>query len=378
MKNEYQDRIEIQFGWYKQNDHNFCIILTNVQNLTNAFELKCLMKFVKRRVYVNFEHIEWRDRKMRTLIVPCAGSRKIGNEPLFLNRHPDNKLLVLKSIEGIHPEKYDKIIITILTSDNEKYHAMEKINNANKDKYVIEFVLLDYPTKGPAETVYRTIVEAEVRGEFAVRDSHAYIGTKKYYEGNFVAGLDLTKYEKTIDNLRSKSFIIINEQGQILDIVEKHFCADVISVGFYGFKNVDDFKTAYEHLCDPNYGIQKLYLSHVISYLIGYKQRIFHSAEVIEFEDWSTSIAWQHVQKKNSLCFIDMDRIQFNDVVKRNLKKMSRVGMSFIGYSYNNVKISDYDTEEINLLEVVSNCPITNSKEIISNLEDIERLLLEV
>ena len=315
---------------------------------------------------------------MRTLIVPCAGTRKIEDRPLFLAHYPDNQLLSIKAIEGVYPENYDRIIFTVLRNDEDRFDACQIIKNENKNRYNIEFVVLDTQTSGPAETVYKTIKRAGIKGEFAVRDSHAYLCVKKDYIGNFVAGLDLTKYEKTIDNLRSKSFITINEQGQILDIVEKHFCSDVISAGFYGFKSTEDFKNAYEHLCDPNYGIQRLYISHVISYLIGYSQRIFHRAKVTEFEDWSTNSAWQKIQKQKSLCLLDMDIVDFNTDNVKKLINLSNVGMAFIGYSRKEVSFADMKIPGVNLLSIVSNCPNTNSKVIISSIEDIDSMLLEV
>lgn len=315
---------------------------------------------------------------MRTLIVPCAGSRMIDNLPLFLNLYPDSHLLALKTIEGVYPENYDKIIFTVLKDTDEKYDACKIIEKANCGRYNIEFVVLDEPTSGPAETVYRTIIEAGICGEFAVRDSHAFLSVKKDYVGNFVAGLDLTKFEKTIDNLRSKSFIRINEQGQILDVVEKHFCSDVISAGFYGFKSVDDYKNAYEHLCDKNYGIEKLYLSHIISYLIGYSQRVFHRAKVTDFEDWSTSSAWQKVQKQNSLCLLDLDLIGLDTDIKEKLVKLSKVGMSFIVYSCKDVVLAEVDVSGINIAAIVTNCPNTISKVIINCEAEVDKLLLEI
>ena len=74
---------------------------------------------------------------MRSLLVPCADSRQIDNRPLFLNYHPDNKLLALKAIEGVYPEKYDKIVFTILKDVNDKFdaHRAQMIKNG-KEKYI--------------------------------------------------------------------------------------------------------------------------------------------------------------------------------------------------------------------------------------------------
>ena len=315
---------------------------------------------------------------MRTLIVPCAGSRKIDGRPLFLACYPDNEILALKAIEGVSPQNYDKVIFTILKNDNIEFGARKIIERENKNRYNIDFVILENPTSGPAETVYKTLEVAKIEGEFAVRDSHAYLRIKKDYNGNFVAGLNLTKYEKTIDALQSKSFIKINEQGQVLDVVEKHFCSDVISAGFYGFKSTEDFKSAYEHLCDPNYEIKKLYISHVISYLIGYYQRVFHRAKVVDFEDWSTNTAWQKVQKQNSLCILDLDSLKIDQSIKTKLIALSKAGMKFIGYSSHETAPFDFNMTEIGFLAVIPNCPKTKSKIIIDNVTNIEELLLEI
>lgn len=315
---------------------------------------------------------------MRTLIVPCAGNREIDGCPLFLMKYPDNELIAIKAIQGVYPKNYDKIIYTILKEVEDEYSAIEKIKKANNGRYNIEFVLLSEKTNGPADTVYKTLVEANVEGEFAVRDSHAYIATKKAYVGNFVAGLDLTLYEKTIENLRSKSFMKINEQGQILDIVEKHFTSDIISAGLYGFKDATDYKLAYEHLCDDNYGIEKLYLSHVISYLIGYKRRVFHRAKVLEFEDWATESAWQKVQKTHAICFIDicLAENQINELLKLSIE-----GVNFIIISnavINEAQIRQMKERGVKVLGAISSCPVSTIKIVINKKSDLEKLLLDI
>lgn len=246
---------------------------------------------------------------MRSLIVLCAGGRIIDNLPIFLNRHPDGKLLAEKAIEGIYADSYDEIIFTILKEANEKYGISEILTNELGKKYNVKLAMLDKPTNGPAESVYLTIKELGISGEVAVRDSLNGIKIKDKVSGNFVAGLDLTKYDEDIFNVRSKSFIVTNEQGQILDVIEKRFRSDIISVGLYSFKKASDFIIAYEKLNDKNYPIHKMYLSNVISYLIGYKQRVFHCADVYFHEDWGTIETWNRLQKKYATVFIDTDAL---------------------------------------------------------------------
>ena len=324
---------------------------------------------------------------MRSLIVLCAGSRMADGIPLYLQRHPDGKLIAEKAIEGIYPENYDRIVYSILKETDDDFHAKDLILEELGGKYSVEVVVLPNRTGGPAETAYQTLRIRNIDGEIAFRDSHNYIRIEQDCIGNFIAGLDLTIYEDVIDGLRTKSFITLNEQSQVLDVVEKHFCSDVISVGLYGFKKVSDFMLAYEHLLDPNYGIKKLYLSHIISYLIGYKGRVFHSVRTQFFEDWSTVSAWNRLQKNHSTCFLNLDEvcgnaIPFEESVLSALKLASLKGCVFIGYSKKveldkTMLIKYLKENNINIQDIVLGCTFSKSRILIDGKEKLNDWMLE-
>lgn len=326
---------------------------------------------------------------MRTLIVLCAGSREINEKPLYLNKHPEGMLIAEKTIEGIQPESYDRIIYTILKSADQEYNATKKLLSSVGKKYPIEVVVLDEKTNGPADTVYETIKKANVKGEFAVRDSLNTISVSVTYSGNFLAGLDLTTYNEEVFNIKSKSFIVINEQNQVLDVVEKKFRSDMISVGLYGFKEVKDFLLAYEKLKDFNYPIKKLYLSNIISYLIGYKQRIFHCIEVKEYEDWGTEETWRILQKQYEICFVNLDEIVSN--VKENIEKTiieifckkKNNKASYVFFTSRNDINSEklkkmLNQKNIKCLGVINSCPVTDIKVFIENKKELNSALIGV
>ena len=212
---------------------------------------------------------------MSTLIVPCLGRRIVNELPQYLHRHPQGKLLIEHSIEGIFSKEYEKILIVLLKEDIEKYHADTLIKEELK-KYPVEIIILKNMTSGPAETVYMAIQKANITGPVVVKDVDNYLKIADVPQGNFVAGLDLNTWERDIHNLRNKSFLILNEQGNLLDIIEKKVRSDVICLGLYGFNKAEDFVKAFRRLNDVSYPISRLYISHVISYLIGYKGRVFH------------------------------------------------------------------------------------------------------
>lgn len=327
---------------------------------------------------------------MRTLIVPCAGNRTINGLPIFLNRHPDGTLLAKKVIEGIFPEKYDRIIFSVIREVNEKYNAKKIINSELGKKFTIEVAEISTQTSGPAETVYLTLQQCNVNGAFAVKDSHIYINIASYDCDNFVAGLDLTDIDQTIEDLRSKSFIVLNEQDQVTDIIEKKFRSDVISAGLYGFKKASDFCFAYEKLSNGGYPIKKLYLSHIISYLIGYKQRIFHNIKTTRFEEYVTPNAWAAVQKRYATCFLDIDaifgcknKLEYNNEDIELLRKISDNGTKIIAYTSLGKDKADeiFNVFRVNSIlcqQVVYDCSFSSVKMIISDRESLKNLMIGV
>ncbi len=321
---------------------------------------------------------------MKTLIVPCAGIRKIHDIPLYLNKYPDGNLLAIKCIEGIYPEEYDRIIYVVL-ADVEKKFNVTKILKKFIDN--VEVVILNKVTNGPAETIYQTLKKANINGEFVVRDSHAYVKIKDKMAGNFIAGLDLSKYDNLIDNLRDKSFIKLNEQNQVLDIVEKQICSNIISVGVYGFANSEEYISTYEHLANSKYPIEKLYLSHIISYLIGYYSIIFRCVEVTEYEDWSTLNMWNLIQKKKSTLFLDFDvlcnnKIPIDDNILNKLSELCKQGAKINLFTYQKEIDSKHLLEyfrknNVYINNIIKNCNYSEMKQIISTEDSIDRLMVD-
>nr|WP_300820027.1 hypothetical protein [uncultured Acetatifactor sp.] len=327
---------------------------------------------------------------MKSLIVLCAGGRLINGLPIFLNRHPDGKLLAEKAIEGILAESYNRIYFTILKEANEKFRAGEVLLNELGKKHPVEIIMLDSPTSGPAESVYETIKTADIDGEFAARDSLNGIRLTNETFGNYVAGLDLTKYDSDVFHVQSKSFIVVNEQHQILDVIEKRFRSDVISVGLYGFKNVSDYMLAYEKLSDSDYPIRKLYLSNIISYLIGYKQKVFHCADVSFHEDWGTTETWSKLQKKYATVFIDADKLigkQLTDdlfiELLGKLMVLSDKALTIVlftrSYRVNKKALCEMlDKRHIRCIDVVCGVSYSNQQIIVSEERQIELVALGV
>ena len=177
-------------------------------------------------------------------------------------------------------------------------------------------------------------------------------------------------------------------QGNLLDIIEKKVRSDVICLGLYGFNKAEDFVKAFRRLNDVSYPISRLYISHVISYLIGYKGRVFHYISAVEYENWGDERLWKDMQRDYTLYFIDLDNILGKEGVlsetnKNKLSVLQKRGASFIGYTVENeaYKISALKVlqqEGLKFIKIIYGCPHSEMKEIIDSEEALERKVIEL
>lgn len=314
---------------------------------------------------------------MITLIIPCAGESKLDGKPACIARHPDGKYLFEKCISGLNLENVGRIVITILESDNLKYDIDRKIKKSFAGKFDnVEIYHLPEKTSGPADTVYLTLTNMKISGAFVIKDTDNFISVPKLSEENFVVGLDVFDYD--IRNLRTKSFITLNEQNNILDVTEKQITSNNICAGLYGFKSAKDFVAAYDVLKDPNYEIKKLYVSHIIAYMTGRYTEIFHYIKAENFESYNSREDWDEVKrncrtKKERLALFDMDGTLFdtNEVnffaYKEALKKF---GVDFKrDYWYKNCI-------GVNYKNFLAPLGITDEK-ILSEIHEVKKTLYE-
>lgn len=322
---------------------------------------------------------------MKTLIIPCAGNKKIDGQPPYLLRHPDGKLLLMKCIETVPLMEDDKVVVVILTEDNRQYHASDIIYGELQREINVNVVMLNESSGGAAETVFKAIQIEKVVGEIVIKDINNFLKTPSFHYRNYIVGLNLMKHKCDIHKLQNKSFLRVNESGQVLDIIEKHILSEYICVGLYGVGSADDFVNAYLRLADSNYHTDKIYISHVIAYLMGYKNRIFHYVEADYLEDWTEESTWMQVQNKYALYFLNLDTL-FNgisdiEIIKDRAGKINQLGKngaSFIGFTAKGSREAEkirYILHEngINCLQIVNRCPLSNIKKVVETQNDIDR-----
>ena len=260
---------------------------------------------------------------MNTLIIPCAGksSRFPNMKPKYILTHPDGKLMLEKAIERMNLDIFDRIIITIVKPHDEKHDIKLILNQVFKDNSKVEICVLDDFTSSASETIYLTLKKMNVTGSIVVKDSDNCVGVNLDKNiKNMIVGCDLREY-KEVPNIPGKSFLIINEQNIIQDIVEKKIVSSIICLGVYCFKDSSDFIKAYQNMISNKIS-GEMYISHIVSYLIS-KGYIFESVMVQFYNDWGTLTEWQAEQKKYRTYFIDVD-----GVIMKNSGKYGKINWS--------------------------------------------------
>ena len=247
---------------------------------------------------------------MTTLIIPCAGkSTRFPNmKPKWLLTHPDGKLMIEKSLEGLDLNLFKRIIITIVKEHNEMYEAEIILSQVFKGNRKIEICILDNFTKSASETIFQTIEKMNISGSFVIKDSDNFVKFKINPNiKNFIVGYNLHNHND-ITNIPAKSFLIVNNQNIIQDIIEKKIVSNTICLGVYGFKNAEDFKNAFKELIKQDIK-NELFVSYIISYILSLKKSVFEYIEAQDYRDWGTLSEWEKEQEKYKTFFIDVDGV---------------------------------------------------------------------
>lgn len=302
---------------------------------------------------------------MNTLIIPCAGksSRFPNMKPKYMLTHPDGKLMVEKAMENINTEVFDRIIITIVKPHDEKYDAKLIMEQVFADNPKVEICVLDDFTSSASETVYLTLTKMKVEGAFVIKDSDNQVGV--HFENkikNMIVGYDLREH-KDVSNIPGKSFLIVNEQDIIQDIIEKKVVSSIICLGVYCFENADDFISAYKEMISKKIS-GEMYISHLISYLLATNEYVFQAVMATSYNDWGTLAEWKEEQKKYRTYFVDVD-----GVIMKNSGKYGKVNW------YNNTTFLDENVATIKKLQENGDQIVITTSRSEEFRENLEKLL---
>lgn len=246
------------------------------------------------------------------VIVPCAGksSRYPDMRPKWMLTHPDGSLIVKKALEGLNVKTKD-IVIAILKEHEEKYDIAKGLReNIGED---ITIVVLEESVKSQAGDVWQTLKKIDLNESFLVRDSdNMFVVPNVKEDFNYVCFSDIQEYKEI--NAGNKSYIKMNDQGIIVDIIEKKVVSSSFNVGGYFFRSPKEFIESYERLREK--GNTELYISHIIGDLIVNKKVIFFGKKVNSYFDFGTAEDWFKYRQKFKTYFIDIDGVVFKNAAQ--------------------------------------------------------------
>jgi hypothetical protein len=241
---------------------------------------------------------------MTNLIVPLAGksSRFPNLRPKWMLTHPSGRFMVIESLMGLELNKYENIYFVCLLEHQEKYQflkgfqeELEDLNLNNKSK----FIFLEKQTKDQSETVNNAIKHSSITGSIFIKDSDNFFRTK-FQVGNFVCFSDLNS--SGLIKPKNKSYIILDNNNSISNIIEKQVISPNFCVGGYGFESAELFVNTLKAI---NFDGER-YISNVIFQMM-LNGSLFTGQQVNDYKDWGTLEDWDRFKKTYATLFVDID-----------------------------------------------------------------------
>jgi choline kinase len=232
------------------------------------------------------------------IIVPAAGlsTRFPDMKPKYLLYDYNGDLMLANALKPFLNKH--KIHIGILKEHNDKYNASEFIKHEFGDS--VNIIILDQPTRGPADTVYQIIDKVGLfNSEILIKDCDSFFD-HDISEGNYVCVSKISQHE-VLKKLSSKSFTISNNNGIITDIIEKEVVSDTFCVGGYKFSSALLYKQMFNELSSQ----REIFVSDVIGRCIN-NLNIFTEKIVYNYIDVGTAQDWFDYNDK-PVIFCDID-----------------------------------------------------------------------
>ena len=233
-----------------------------------------------------------------SLIVPMINTSKKYENSVPIEFQYDNKtgkINCIKSIEGLklsYIDTFSRIYFIILSKHEEKYHVSQKIMLSVKNSMLngIEcvFTFLDKPTSSQAETIYTEIIRHNIKGPIFIKDADNMCILNSNLKRNSVLVYPL---ENTpIVDPQHKSYVAIDDQNFVVNIIEKKVVSNLFNCGGYSFNSALDFIEAYEAVQMFEDITSHMYISHIIYWLILNKKLKFRPIEAVGYEDFEINL----------------------------------------------------------------------------------------
>ncbi|MBF0405524.1 MAG: hypothetical protein HQL00_16370 [Nitrospirae bacterium] len=241
-----------------------------------------------------------------SLIIPAAGQSQRFPEmrPKWMLTHPNGNLMVTESIRGLDLTNVGRIYLVILKEHVDRYNCLSGLAEAFRDIGVedrLTTVVLDTPTNSQPETIARAIEHETIKGPIFIKDSDNTFNCK-IQQQNAVAVYDISKMPSV--NAGNKSYIMLDDNKLVKNIVEKQVISSFFCTGGYSFLSADEYLRHFNKL--KSY--ENLYVSHII-YDMLLENSVFEPLFVTDYADWGTLEDWNAYKATYSTIFVDLDGV---------------------------------------------------------------------
>jgi hypothetical protein len=259
---------------------------------------------------------------MALLLIPAAGAstRFNFNRPKFLLQHPLGGSMLENSIVGLgdlENQGIEKILVVSLASYFKDVSA-EKFIKSLKDRFLIptELLLLDNPTTSMVDTVVKGIEFIDQEEAIIVKDCDNFVGLKEgslNLDFNLISTVDISIF----NNIRpdNKSYLSINENDMLLNIVEKKIISSNINIGCVKFASSSEFLSCAMEMKSTS----EAFISDIIRLMLS-RNNQFVAVKAEDYEDWGTQKDWLEYCNKFQSIFIDIDGVIVNNENPLSLK----------------------------------------------------------
>jgi len=232
-------------------------------------------------------------------------SRFPNTRPKWMLSHPSsNRFMGIESIIGLNLDFFENIYFICLEEHETQYQFLEgfknelrKIGVENKS----EIILLKEKTESQSETIFNAIKEKNIEGFIFVKDSDNYFDVEIKDQSNQICYFDLNSIDGI--NARNKSYIQLDTNGVVSNIVEKKVISSNFSVGGYGFSDAYEFCKNYENLKDIE---GECYISNIIFEML-LSGKTFTGTNTLNYKDWGTLEDWNKYKETYKTLFVDLD-----------------------------------------------------------------------
>lgn len=224
--------------------------------------------------------------------------------PKWQLTHPmTNRFMVTEAILGLNLDFFDNIYFICLQEHEDKYHFTKGFVSELDELGLREksnIVLLAEQTSSQSETVYTFLSGQELEGFVFIKDSDGFYRCD-VEERNQVAYFDLNDMDNI--NAKAKSYVELDINNVLTNIVEKKVISSTFSSGGYGFADAKEFCSTYEKLQDME---GECYISHVVFEMM-LNGSTFYGTKTSDFKDWGTLDTWNKYKSQYKCLFVDID-----------------------------------------------------------------------